>query len=408
MKLSDTNISRSNQLRGRAMRILVTCILALCMTTALFGETIFTRDGRILEGTITEETNAYKIIKTKEGEQRIPRRQILRVLYSEEYRAKVHIYLKVGSPIEGHVVEETGFYLYVRPDLEKREEVQVAKANIVMISTNPLTKEDLTKRRKRKKMERKEVKGFTRNLGLRVGTSVRFGEIFTDRPVEPLKTWNWETVFFQLYFYDHWYEFNLTYQPPMKPGTQNYNEIEDAYGIEGIGFEDSTDFSHVYFTGYPLQFFNVNLGITLGHMHHRIKWIRADNLNSAGANPELEYLSLSYQAFTLGFTYRFINRLRVGANILLPYHTEMTYQSPDLGSTFYTLEKYKNGSMVPGFSVEFTAFVFQNLSISAEYYFMYSNLNLSSSDTTSGGELENRVSYLNHRITLSVGYGFNL
>ncbi len=404
---SDRNISGAIHIRGRAMRILVTCILALCMTTALFGETIFTRDGRILEGTITEETNAYKIIKTKEGEQRIPRGQILRVLYSEEYRAKVHIYLKVGSPIEGHVVDDKGLFLVIRPDLEKREEVQVAKANIVMISINPLKKEDLAKRRKRKKMEREDVKGFTRNLGLRVGTSVRFGEIFTDRPVEPLKTWNWETVYFQLYFYDHWYEFNITYQPPMKPGIQNYNEIEDAYGTSGIYFEDSTDFSNVFFTGYPLQFFNVNLGITLGHMHHMIKWIRADNLDS-DVGPELEYLSLSYHAFTLGFTYRFINRLRVGANILLPYHTEMIYQSPNLGGGDTTYEYFTTGSMVPGFSLEFTAFVFQNLSISAEYYFMYSNLTLSRSNTSSGGELENRVSYLNHRIALSVGYGFNL
>lgn len=404
MKSSATK-SRSIQIRGRAMRILAACILALCMTTALSGETIFTRDGRILEGKITEDANAYKTIKTKEGEQKIPRREILRVLYSEDYKTKVHIYLKVGSPLEGHVVDDKGLFLVIRPDLEKREEIQVARSNVVMISTNPLTEEDLRKRRKRKKTERKEVKGFTRNLGLRVGTSTRFGEIFTNRPVEPLKTWNWETVFFQLYYYDHWYEFNLAYQPPMKPGIQNYNEIQDAYNLQGSSFEDSTDFSNVSFTGYPLQFFNVNLGITLGHMHHRIKWIRADNLNSA---PELEYLSLSYHAFTLGFTYRFISRLRIGANILLPYLSEMTYQSPDLGSGNFTLEKYESGSMVPGFSLEFTAFVFQNLSISAEYFFMYNNLRRVRSDTTSGGGLENRVSYLNHRVALSVGYGFNL
>jgi hypothetical protein len=246
---------------------------------------------------------------------------------------------------------------------------------------------------------------FRRHLGIRLGTAARIGTLSTNQDIDPKTTWNWETLFFQLYYYDYWFDINATYQPAMAPGHSSYKSFSGAVGYyQPEAGSDEISFSHIYLTGYPFQFFDLDLGITVGHLHYNVKWVRADHSIST---PEREYLKQSYQAMSVGVTYRFLNRFRIGANILLPYKVRLTYYTDDNGAA-YTYQLFGQDMMIPGCSVELAAFIVSNLSLSVEYYFMYSNLDEIYSDTSNTASIGSNPKYMNHRITFAIGYGFKL
>jgi hypothetical protein len=251
----------------------------------------------------------------------------------------------------------------------------------------------------------KEQPRFHRQLGLRLGTSMRIGEHFSNLDLDPWTTWNFEAFYFHLYYYDKWFEINLEYQPPMRPLGMNHKSIQDEHGSEAGSAENETDFSFVTVTGYPFQFFGLPLGISVGHLHHRVKWVGVDNRADGGVN--MSYMALTYQAVTVGVTFRFLNRFRAGMNVFLPYHVEIIHWNPDTTEELY--EVLNQDKLIPGFSLEFTAFIFKNLSISAEYYFMFLDAEVTRLyDTATTDPLGPHTGYLNHRIALSVGYGFSL
>ncbi len=253
----------------------------------------------------------------------------------------------------------------------------------------------------------KEQPRFHGQLGLRLGTAMRVGEHFSNLNLDPWTTWNFEPFYFHLYYYDKWFEINLEYQPPLKPLGMSHKTIQEEHGNDAGSAENQTDFSFVNVIGYPFQFFGLPLGISVGHLHHRVKWVGFENTDDIASL--MQYLSLTYQAVTVGVTFRFLNRFRAGINVLLPYYIEIEHQYPEAGNNLY--ETLNQDELIPGFSLEFTAFVFKNLSISAEYYFMFLDTKVTRLNDMSGGNtgpLGPRTGYLNHRIALSVGYGFSL
>ena len=252
----------------------------------------------------------------------------------------------------------------------------------------------------------KEQPRFHGQLGLRLGTAMRVGEHFSNLNIEPWTTWNFESFYFHLYYYDKWFEINLEYQPPLKPLGMNHKTIQEEHGSEAGSAENKTDFSFVNIIGYPFQFFGLPLGISVGHLHHRVKWVGFEN--TADSALSTQYMALTYQAVTVGVTFRFLNRFRAGLNIFLPYHTEIIHWNPN--SLEELFEIMNQDKLIPGFSLEFTAFVFKNLSISAEYYFMYLDVKTTQLQDVAlmTDPLGAHTGYLNHRIAISVGYGFSL
>ncbi len=385
---------RREHRKGNAMRLLLTLILTLSMTTILFADALVTKDGTLLEGKILRVNEDSVIFLYAEGRQVFPMDQVERLLHDNRHRDRYYFYQKTGRSVRGHIVEETRNFFMVRPALKEKREIKILKKNIDVVSKRKLGAKELRKRRSQE--------NFRRHLGLRLGTAARIGILSTNQDIDPKTTWNWETVFFQFYYYDYWFDVNATYQPPMAPGHSSYKSFSGVVGYQTSAGSDEISFSHIYLTGYPFQFFDLDLGITVGHLHYNVKWIRADSIVSA----QREYLKQSYQAMSLGVTYRFLNRFRIGANVLLPYKVRLTYFTSDGGN--YAYQIFDQDKLIPGFSVEIAAFIVSNLSISVEYYFMYSNLGQIFDDTPNGATLGSNPKYMNHRITLAIGYGFKL
>lgn len=104
---------------------------------ALFAESVFLKDGSIVEGKIAKETDAEIQITLKTKEQRsLPRRDVLRTVYHDEYRQLRYIHLLNGDVLEGFIVDEDRESYTYRKDLASNKENRVAKTKVDFVSKN--------------------------------------------------------------------------------------------------------------------------------------------------------------------------------------------------------------------------------------------------------------------------------
>lgn len=245
------------------------------------------------------------------------------------------------------------------------------------------------------------VSPFDRSLGFRLGLAMQA----TDMPaaVTPEKTWNLEMASIQLYYYGRWFEADLTWVPGLPRLWQNYENVDNHHiGHIRTNPESESEYVRFALTGYPFRMFNINLGITLGILHHRIDWIRTKNKSSG----DQEYSNLLYQSVVTGLTWRFLEQFRVALDLLVPFNYESTYRSVNLNSTHLI---YTQKRSLPGISFTFSAFLFRNLSLEAGYQFMVYEIEFKSDLTPppSANPFGQDLRIYSHRITFSVGYGFN-
>ncbi len=92
-------------------------------------------DGSILEGKILNESDRTITIKSQlENPVLIQRKDILRVLYSNDYMNKVYIYKLDDTMIEGYVVYEDKDNYIIRENLSSAKEIILSKEKVNNIS----------------------------------------------------------------------------------------------------------------------------------------------------------------------------------------------------------------------------------------------------------------------------------
>ena len=243
---------------------------------------------------------------------------------------------------------------------------------------------------------------FDRNLGFRLGLAMQA----TDMPaaVTPEKTWNLEMASIQLYYYGRWFEADLTWVPGLPRLWQSYERVDNYYG-GAILSNPKAESEYVRFalTGYPFRVFDLNLGITLGILHHRVDWVYADIDN--GGSSEYDYSNLLYQSVVLGVTWRFIDRFRISMDLIIPFNAENSFMTVNVYQNHLVFKKKQS---IPGFSFTFSAFLFRNLSLEAGYQFMVYELELEKHIFGTDNPFGQNLRFYSHRITFAVGYGFNL
>lgn len=124
---------------------LTICTIALCAACMLLGagalhaESVFLKDGSIVEGKIIKETDAEIQVVLKNKEQRLlPRRDVLRTVYHDEYKEKRYIYLLNGDMVEGFIVDEDREAYTYRTDINSIKENRVVKNKVDFISKRQL------------------------------------------------------------------------------------------------------------------------------------------------------------------------------------------------------------------------------------------------------------------------------
>ena len=378
----------------RYIGAIITGILLL-FPSALLADAVFLNNGRIIEGKIQQWNDARIVIRSGRKVENIPRARVIRVARDDRYKRKVYIQRKNGSTLHAHIVEERPAYYIIRRDLNRAREERVYRNKVLSVSRRPAGTPG--------SRGLKKTGHFNRHLGFRLGLSMQS----TDMPasVSPERSWGLEPLFFQLYFYDRWFDLDLAYMPRVKRFWQNYARVEDVHHYTNRNGESSNDYFHVAVTGYPFRMFNLNLGITLGILHHRVDWFRTNN----PLEVEIEYSSVHYQSVVLGVTWRFLNRFRGSVNVLIPYDTGFTYRDFTTGGGTTTHLVFTRDKPLPGFSINFAGFIVDNLTIEAGYQFIITDVEYKR-ETGSGpvNPFGQHLRMFSHRITFSAGYGFDL
>jgi len=139
-------------------------ILMLLAPLSLFGEAIFLKDGSIIKGKVIKQYgNTITIINKNKIKEVFNRKNILRILYNEEYKKTVLIILKNNKEIRAHIVFENQDSYTIRKVLFENIEEVILKKNV-----NGVLKKDISLRRKEEERER------TQKMALSIGGSYTF------------------------------------------------------------------------------------------------------------------------------------------------------------------------------------------------------------------------------------------
>lgn len=154
-------------------------VLLILYPAALAAESVFLKDGSIVEGRVVRENDReVQLALSTGGRRSIPRGEILRTVYHEEYKQKRFIYLMSGEMIEGFIVDEDRETYTYRRDLASARENRVARSKVDFIS-----KRRLEVKEKKEKVEDATAKGG-KDLAAegRVPTGTRRDEMVSRAP----------------------------------------------------------------------------------------------------------------------------------------------------------------------------------------------------------------------------------
>jgi hypothetical protein len=110
-------------------------LLFIIAPSQLSAETIFLKDGNIVEGAVIgDAADAVTVRKKDKKTQIIPRNNILRILYTELYMGKVYVQKIDGKGIICYVVDEDKDSYTFRNDLFKPEEFKLRRDQVLFMA----------------------------------------------------------------------------------------------------------------------------------------------------------------------------------------------------------------------------------------------------------------------------------
>lgn len=345
-------------------RFLMLFLFFLISSTAVFGESIFLKDGSIIKGKVAKETDKSMIVKTDKEEKVLSRDQVLRVLYIDDYEKLSYVFLKDNSIIECYIVEESRNRFLCRKKLNSAEEISINKEDIRFISKEKVSLYQMQKQSGKPKLISDRKNKFINLLGLRAGA------LYVESANKNIP-YNDSTVMFSLglYYLDRFFEFHWEMN---------------------IDFDDKSSMLHQYIMNYlPFNMFNVGLGLGIGYTQFDFRKLESND------GPGV---TLGYQGFLVGLTYRYGGWFRLGFYYSLcvgfraEYNTETESLNYEDQNTPFNCYAYAE------------VFVWSNLSVMVSY--RYLGATASSYDAVANGPTE--VTMMNHCISVSVSFGLNM
>ena len=116
-------------------RILLPVIAGLLLSIPLNSGYVFTKDGGIVEGTITSDPAAAVTVRQKDSRARqIPHASNLRILYTEFYMGKVNVQKKDGKNVVCYMADEDRESYTSRKELYNPEELKLRSDHVLFIT----------------------------------------------------------------------------------------------------------------------------------------------------------------------------------------------------------------------------------------------------------------------------------
>lgn len=116
-------------------RMLLCGLLIALFSSSVFSESVFLRNGSIVEGVIAAENDTAITLDTSAGERvTIPRSSILRILVHKRYMDRIYLTRIDGYTYEGFIVNEDNSRITLRTSLQSSEEINVPREAVETIS----------------------------------------------------------------------------------------------------------------------------------------------------------------------------------------------------------------------------------------------------------------------------------
>lgn len=121
------------------MKYLPILLFLYLITYPLAGgaEYLFKKDGSIIKGTIVSDEIETISLRNESGKvERINRKYIIRIIYTELFIGKVYVRLTSGEVLEGFQVDEDRDDFYFRKEIYRPEEFKVPRRKVLFIARN--------------------------------------------------------------------------------------------------------------------------------------------------------------------------------------------------------------------------------------------------------------------------------
>lgn len=120
----------------RIVRVIILTMLFMYLSINLHAESIFLKDGKIIEGKIRSESDSdYQVETENKKITSIKRSKVKRITGDDSFRIKRSIKHKDGRITEVYIVEENMEEYVVRNDLDSPYEYVIKKKKVISVST---------------------------------------------------------------------------------------------------------------------------------------------------------------------------------------------------------------------------------------------------------------------------------
>jgi hypothetical protein len=117
------------------LRVFLCGLLIALFSSTVFSESVFLKNGSIVEGTVTAENDTMITLESPSGEKNIIQRSnILRILVHKRYRDRIYLTRIDGYTYEGFIVNEDNSRITLRTSLGSPEEISVTREAVETIS----------------------------------------------------------------------------------------------------------------------------------------------------------------------------------------------------------------------------------------------------------------------------------
>jgi hypothetical protein len=119
---------------------LLLIFLLISVATLTQAESVFLKNGEIIEGSVVKEEDTTLELKLIDGKTKsLNRADVLRILFIFDYKNQVNIYLKTGEEISAYIVDEDASSYTYRLELNSNQEVKIEKTAVKVVTGERLT-----------------------------------------------------------------------------------------------------------------------------------------------------------------------------------------------------------------------------------------------------------------------------
>ena len=123
----------------KKMRFICIFILsAVLFSSIAFAETVYLKDGQVLDGKIIGETTNEITVQTKFQTKKISRDNILRIMYGERKMEKIYLLMNDGTTQTGFLVDQDASQVILRDQENSSQERSVPKSSIKQMSNSDI------------------------------------------------------------------------------------------------------------------------------------------------------------------------------------------------------------------------------------------------------------------------------